>query len=458
MILISDTIAAIATGNLVSAIGIIRLSGDDAISVASAVFCPFSGKSLTQAKDRGLIYGSLHDEKDRLLDRCLCTISHAPNSYTGENTAELQCHGSPVVLRLALEALFQAGARQALPGEFTKRAFLNGRMDLTQAEAVIDLIEAETPDSAKNAAAQLGGAIVRKTDAIYSSLIEIISHYHAVLDYPDEDIDSFEICAYESTLEQARGALKRLLDSFEHGRVMKGGVRAAIVGKPNAGKSSLMNALLGYERVIVTPIPGTTRDTVEECVTLGGVRLRLSDTAGLRGTDDPVEKLGVDRARSAAGASELVLAVFDGSQALDDEDYEAIETAKNAARAVAVVNKSDLLQRIDTSAIYGGFDDVCEVSALEGTGLEALDRAVARLFPVPDIPAGEILTNTRHADAVSRALTAIDTALGALRTGATPDIVLTEAENALSALGELSGKTVREDVTKRIFERFCVGK
>ncbi|NCB74786.1 MAG: tRNA uridine-5-carboxymethylaminomethyl(34) synthesis GTPase MnmE [Clostridia bacterium] len=454
----SDTIAAIATGNVVSAIGIVRLSGADSIKIASSIFHPSSGKKLSDYPDRTLVLGLLQSANGETLDHCLCTVSRAPNSYTGENTAEFHCHGSPTVLRLALEALFSRGARQALPGEFTKRAFLNGRMDLTQAEAVIDLIESDTSEAAKNAAGQLGGAILRRTEAIYAELVDIISHYHAVLDYPDEEIDEFRMEAYTGTLEKARGELMALLASFERGKVMKSGVKAAIVGRPNAGKSSLLNALVGYERAIVTAVPGTTRDTLEEGVTIGGIKLLLTDTAGLRGTEDPIEQMGIERAMGAAIASELVLAVFDGSQELSPEDSQAIEAAKTAKRSIAVINKSDLPQKLDTFAIGSSFEIVCPVSALDRTGLEALDEAVASLFPLPNTPAGEIITNSRHADAVKRALSAIDEAIMAMKSQATPDIVLTEAEMALSALGELSGKTVREDVTRRIFERFCVGK
>lgn len=454
----SDTIAAIATGSVVSAIGIIRLSGDKAIEIAQSVFTPDSGKKLCDYPDRMLVLGSLRSSHGELLDKCLCTISRCPNSYTGENTSELQCHGSPTVLRMALETLFTAGARQALAGEFTKRAFLNGRMDLTQAEAVIDLIEAESPGAAKNAAGQLGGALLRKIDEIYSDLVDIISHYQAVLDYPDEGVEEFELSTYKTNLENAKSRLTQLISSFERGKVMRSGIKTAIIGKPNAGKSSLMNSLLGYDRAIVTDIPGTTRDTVEETVSLGGVLLRLIDTAGLRGTDDPIEKMGVDRARLAAESCGLMLAVFDGSEKFDPADYELFQQAGKNIKKIAVINKLDLPQKFDFAALEDKFDCVCRISALCKNGLDSLEEAVLSLFPLPTVPAGEILTNTRHLDAAERALSYIISAISAMERGETPDIVLTEVEGALIALGELSGKTLREDVTLRVFSRFCVGK
>ena len=451
----ADTIAAIATGTQVSAIGIIRLSGDETFRVIDRLFFPYSGKKMSESADRRLIFGELRDRGGELLDVCLCTISRAPHSYTGENTAELQCHGSPTVLRAALDELFALGARQAAPGEFTKRAFLNGRMELCAAEAVADIIDAETVECAKNAAGQLSGAISRKVDGIYSALTDISSHYHAVLDYPDEDIEDFQLESYEGSLTSALTELERLLQSHERGKLMTGGIPAAIAGRPNAGKSSLLNALLGYDRAIVTAIPGTTRDTIEEKLRIGRLTLRLIDTAGIRDTDDEVERLGVERSRAAMSKAELVIAVVDGSGEITDEDRKVIAEAEAAPKGIVVLSKRDIAEpdaEITTAL------PVVSLSSVTGDGMDELERVIAEQFPLPEVPAGEILTNVRQADAVKRAIEYMRSALDAMRAGMTPDIVLTETEGAMSALGELSGRTVREDVTNRIFQRFCVGK
>ena len=452
----SDTIAAIATGASVSAIGIVRISGEEAFRAVDALFVPERGEKMSFREDRKLVFGRLFSRSGKLLDLCLCTVSRAPNSYTGENTAELQCHGSPMLLRTILEELFALGIRQARPGEFTKRAFLNGRMELTSAEAVADLIDAETREAAENAAGQLSGAIGQKTKAIYSSLTDICAHYHAVLDYPDEDIEPFLMENYRSVLRNAEQKLSSLYRTYDRGKLMNAGIPTAIIGRPNAGKSSLLNALLGYDRAIVTPIPGTTRDTIEEKVRIGNTLLRLIDTAGIRETDNEAEKQGVERSFRVIGNAALLIAVIDGSENFTEEDERIIRYAEKAPRAIVALSKQDLpsyrLPEWHTTL------PLVEISAKTGEGLEKLEDEICRMFPLPAVPAGEILTNARQAEAVSLALEYIRAALQAMENGETPDIVLTEAEGAMQAIGELTGQTVREDVTERIFARFCVGK
>ena len=458
----ADTIAAISTLMGRSAIGILRMSGDEALAVAEKVFRPDNGRPLGAAPTHKLVNGRFLGADGALLDQCVAVWCRAPHSYTGEDTVELQCHGSPTVLAAGLRSLFAAGARQALRGEFTKRAFLNGKLDLAQAEAVIDLIDAETEEMMRNAAHQLGGAVSARMEAVYSALTDVMSHFHAIIDYPDEELEPFELAAVDKTLAESGAALRRLLQSFERGRVVREGLQAAILGRPNAGKSSLLNALLGYERAIVTEIAGTTRDTIEEKLLLGGVLLRLTDTAGLRGTEDPVERIGVERARAAAESARLLLAVFDGSEPLSEDDEAVFKEAAGTEKRIALVNKADLgcvWTEAERARVAAVFPTVLPVSAREGTGLEALSDAVAALFAEgTPAPLGEMITNERQAEALSRAAAALSRAREALAAGVTPDALLTDVEEAMAAIGEITGRSVREDITARIFERFCVGK
>lgn len=451
----ADVIAAVSTGRQVCAIGIIRLSGDGAIEIAQKVFTA-SGLPLTQAANRKLVMGALHDTQGRVIDQCMAVCARQPHSYTGEDTVEFHCHGSPAVLAAGLDALYRAGARPAKRGEFTKRAFLNGKMDLTQAEAVIDLIEADTVDAAANAAGQVGGTLKRKLAPIYDELTNLCSHFHAVLDYPDEDIADFGLQNYASTLRSAAKELYALLKSYGQGQILRQGVAAAIVGRPNVGKSSLLNALAGFDRAIVTDIPGTTRDTVEESVMVGSTRLRLIDTAGIRETSDTVEALGVQRSKKALEEADLAIFICDGSQPLTQEDRQIIELCMDIPNSIALINKSDLGSVVQPGDLP--FVTVLPVSIRENIGLERLPDILEDLF-AGELPCdGSILTNSRQYDACRRAYEAMLESRKGLQLGLTPDAVLTDVEAAMEAMGEVTGATVREDITARIFERFCVGK
>lgn len=452
----SEVIAAVSTGMTVSAIGIIRLTGDGCAEIANKVFSLNNGYPLQNAPNRKLMLGSLMDKQGRIIDQCMAVFTRGPHSYTGEDTVEIQCHGSPAVLSAGLEALYLAGARPAKRGEFTKRAFLNGQLGLTQAEAVIDLIEADTADAAANAAGQVGGRLQIKLAPIYNDLTDICSHFHAVLDYPDEDIADFGLQNYSQSLQANAKELHALLQTYGQGKILRSGVAAAIVGKPNVGKSSLLNALAGYERVIVTEIAGTTRDTVEETVMLGSTRLRLIDTAGIRDTEDKIEAMGVERSKKEAENADLVIFVCDGSQPLTEEDRAVIDVCLDMPNAIALINKSDLGKKIQPSDLP--FMTVIPICAKTGEGLEQLADVVDIMFAGNTPCDGSILTNARQYDAIRRAYEALTDALRGLKLGLTPDAVLTDVETAMEAMGEVTGATVREDITARIFERFCVGK
>ena len=463
----ADTIAAISTPSCPGAIGILRLSGPRAVRIAQACFKPLGRKALADYPVRFLVYGDLLDSGGQPIDRCLCTYSRGPASYTGEDTAEFQCHGSPMVLSLGLQALFAQGARQAGPGEFTRRAFLNGRLDLTQAEAVGDLLEANSREGARHAAGRLAGALSQRIGEIYSALVDVMAHFHAVLDYPDEDIDPFTREELARALDAQEGALRKLVASGARGFRLAQGLACPILGRPNAGKSSLLNALAGYDRAIVTDIPGTTRDTVEVSIQVDGLPVRLIDTAGIREGGDPVEQLGVERSWAALASANLILLVWDSSTPFTREDRRLLLECLSGADTILVENKCDLsaqsLPDLELPEELAEHLHRVPISARTGAGLDQLEAVMARLardfFPQAQGDAyGQLLTNERQTQAASRALQAVQRAQEALAAGVTPDALLTDVEEALEALGELTGQSVREDVTDRIFSRFCVGK
>lgn len=453
----AQTIAALSTPPG-GAIGIIRLSGDQADALLREVFTPVGGRPLEPGK---LTYGTL-TVRGRVIDRPMAVWFPAPRTYTGEPMAEIHCHGSSAVLTEALTALIDLGARQAGPGEFTRRAFLNGKMDLFAAEAVNDLVCARSAQAAANAVAQLGGHISQEFLQLRNRLVAMCAQFLAVIDYPDEEIDDLPLEEIGRTLAQAAARLDGLRESYERGRALAEGLPCAIIGRPNAGKSTLLNALLGYERAIVTDIAGTTRDTVEETMRLGALVLRLQDTAGLRETDDPVERIGVQRAMDAVARARtdgVVLAVFDGAQPLTEADRFVMEQARGGARAVAVINKADLGTGFDRSALGDGWAAVVTLSARERTGLEDLTRALTHLTGLDELPQdGAVITNVRQAEILRRTAQALTRAREMLRAGLTPDAVVSDIEQAIDALGSLTGADAREDIIDHIFEHFCVGK
>lgn len=452
-----DTIAAISTAQGAGGIGVIRISGKQAIQIADAVFRPISGKALIEQKGYTAAFGHIYGGNEKI-DEGIALVFRAPHSYTGEDVVELSCHGGIYLTKRVLRAVFQAGAIPAQAGEFTKRAFLNGKMDLTQAESVMDLIGAKGKHAARAALSCKEGSLRKKIDAVCTQLTETAAHLSAWADYPEEDIPELSSSLLTQNLKESQSALQTLLSGYDTGKVVREGADTLIVGKPNVGKSTLMNLLSGCERSIVTDIPGTTRDIVEETVLLGNTILRLSDTAGLRDTDNPIEKIGVDKAKERIKSCGLVLAVFDGSSPLEKDDRAMLDLLCDAP-AVAVVNKADKGHQIDTAYIAQKVKALVHVSAAKGQGIQALTDAVEAVTGTKDFdPSQAILATERQRAAVEKALCALEEAIGALQAGFTLDAVTVSLEDAISALLTLTGKRVSEAVVETVFSRFCVGK
>ena len=453
-----DTIAAISTPLAPGGIGVIRVSGSSAREIADKVFKSVGGKKLTQIDGYTALYGGVYSESGEKLDECVALNFIAPKSFTGEDTVELSCHGGVYILRKVLEALYAFGARPAQAGEFTKRAFLNGKMDLAQAESVMDLISAQSMQSARAALSVKDGALSKKVGKITEALVDLGAHLSAWADYPDDDIPQVDDEMLRERLSFAESELKKLIDSFDAGKILRQGVNTVIAGKPNAGKSTLMNLLSGCERSIVTSIAGTTRDVVEESVMLGDVPLRLADTAGLRDTDNEVEKIGVQIAKNRLKSAELVFAVFDSSVPLTEDDFELIDAIKDIP-SVAVINKTDLDSKIDIKYIEQKFENIVYISALSGEGIDDLKNAVDKIFGTGkvDFTSGVLYSERQKNDAL-KAYEAVKEAKEAFEYGFTLDAVTVSCEAAVSALLELTGQRASEEIVAQVFEKFCVGK
>ena len=452
-----STIAAIATGSAPGGIGVIRISGENAVAVAASVFQPMDGSSLTDLKGYRAKYGNIMLDGEKA-DNAVALVFRAPKSYTGEDVAEVSVHGGLLMVQKTLEAVLRAGAVPAGPGEFTKRAFLNGKMDLTQAESVAELIAAEGEQSLKASYHALQGALSDTINAVLDKLLDTSAVMAAWVDYPDEEIPELSRDALTATLRDCRQALGALLDGYDSGQTVTKGVTTAIAGRPNVGKSSLMNRLTRTDRSIVTHIEGTTRDIVEEDVTLGGIVLHLRDTAGLRRSDDLVESIGIERAYQALDDAQLVLAVFDASQALNRTDEELMEKCRGR-KAVAVINKTDLTPALDAAAVGQAFEKTVYISAKHDEGIDALAQAVKELLGVADFDtSAPLLANARQKQHCERAYTSLCEALDGAEAGVTFDAVNVMIDSAADELLSLTGKKATAEVVENIFKNFCVGK
>lgn len=452
------TIVAQATPPGLGGIAVVRLSGPDSYRIAEAVFVPhIKQKKVSEAKGYTCMYGEFVAGSQRL-DEGIATFFRAPRSYTGEDVIELSCHGGSVMAESLIEACILQGAAPAGPGEYTKRAFLSGRISLTQAEAVMDVISADGRQGAQLAQNALDGALARTIEVYKQSLLKVAGHIAAWVDFPEEDVPDLESEALSAQLEQVKAGLGDLIKGYGTGAVLRHGVDTAIVGSPNVGKSTLLNMLAGFDRVIVTPIAGTTRDVVEQAVTLGGVRLNLFDTAGLRSTSDTVEAEGIRRSRQAMASAGLVLAVFDASSPLSNEDRLLASECRDRP-AIAIINKTDLAPQFDAAPIAGCFKQVVRICAGKGEGQKELEAATAKVLGIAGIdPSAPGLINRRQLAQSVDAHGAVDDAITALHDGFGLDAVSVCIDDAIAALCRLSGEDASEAVIEQVFADFCVGK
>ena len=457
---LDDTIAAVSTAMAPAGIGIVRISGNDAFEVADRVFrAKKEGKKLSAVKSHTIHYGWI-TEGEEVIDEVLVMVMKGPKTYTGENTVEIDCHGGVLAVKKVLEAVLNAGARAADPGEFTKRAFLNGRMDLTQAEAVMDVISAKSAYALKSSESQLRGTVKKAIRTIREKLIYEIAFIESALDDPEH----ISLDGYPETLhgivEEAQKEIQKLLANSDNGKILKEGISTVIIGKPNAGKSSLLNTLVGEERAIVTDIAGTTRDVLEEQINLNGIILNVIDTAGIRETDDVVEKIGVDRAKKYLNEADLAIYVVDTSTQLDENDFEIMELLKDR-KAIVLLNKSDLTPVTDSESIRKHLDKkMIAISAKEQTGIEELEETIREMFFTGEVTFNDevYITNIRHKTALQEARNSLNLVVQSILDGMPEDFYSIDLMNAYEELGSIVGEAVEDDLVNEIFSKFCMGK
>ena len=456
-----DTIAAISTAVGESGIGIVRLSGNEAIDIGNKVFRGVNVDKLVHSDNRLLTYGHIIGDNDEIIDEVLIAYMKEPYTYTRENMVEIYCHGGIIPVKKTLELLLKRGARLADRGEFTKRAFLNGRLDLSQAEAVIDIIKAKTQKSYEVSLGQLEGSLSKKIQYIRDILLTMIAHVEVSIDFPDEDVEPITYEEMKIHGYNIKGLINELLSTADRGKILRQGLNTVILGKPNVGKSSLLNAILRENRAIVTDVPGTTRDIIEEYINIDGIPLKIIDTAGIRDTEDIVERIGVDRAKESIGGSDLIISVFDTSNELEKEDYEIIKLIKDK-KVIIILNKSDLPSKFNEEDLKDIVKDkkIIVSSITEGIGIGDLEESIKDMFFKGQVKSSSdtMITNIRHEDQLKKALGNIESAMGDIENLVPLDCIEVDLKDCWENLGEISGDTVDEDILDKIFSEFCLGK
>ena len=457
---IDDTIAAIATAPGEGGIGIIRISGEKSLQVAQSIFKSKSGKMIKDYNARTLIYGTVVDN-EKVIDEVLVAYMKGPNSYTAEDVIEINCHGGFISVKKILELILSKGVRLAEAGEFTKRAFLNGRIDLSQAEAIIDVIKSKTDMAHEVAQSQLEGSLAKKIKDLRMNVTEVLVHLEVSIDFAEEDVEEITYQTLEEKALELRNEIKKLYDTAESGKILRDGLKTVIVGKPNVGKSSLLNSILGENRAIVTDIAGTTRDVIEEFVNIKGIPLKIVDTAGIRETEDVVEKIGVEKSRESFSTADLVIMVLDASRKLSEEDMEILESLKNK-KTIVLLNKMDLEPQIELEKIeeFVNSEDIIKISALKHQGIEELQDKIEAMVYHGSVKNSSnlMITNSRHKDALFKAYESINDAISAIEQRMPYDFIEVDFKNIWDYLGYINGDTVREDLLDTIFANFCIGK